>query len=196
MTNPLHGFNPFRIIATAPRSTLLPHGGAVVSYDVYKTNLSFETINMFRNAGYQERTNNPTYPHSVLVIFDQDRDPRALHYLNALTCIAPSVAARLSALHESKGHVTLWLERLLEDDFEGAETVAYHAPLKDEWIPELRELEMMAEIPADFTTRVTSRDQREEIVLPSDSLDRAVLEVGKLYPLGWASRAARQGVRS
>jgi hypothetical protein len=200
MSNPIyrfnHRFSPFRIVATAPSSIILPHGGIVVSYDVNKFNLSFETINMFRNAGYQERTNNPTYPHSVLVMFDQDRDPRVLHYLNTLVCCFPSLAARLNAVQESKGRVTLWLECVLEGDFEAAETVAYHAPLKDEWTVELRELEMMSEIPEDFTNRVTSRDQRDEIVLPCDSLDRSVLEVGNLYPLGWASRAARQGVRS
>ncbi len=80
MSNPIHGFNPFRIIATVPRSTLLPHGGAVVSYDIYKDNLSFETIDMFRDAGHQERTTNRTYPHRVLAIFDQDRDPRLETY--------------------------------------------------------------------------------------------------------------------
>src|SRR6185437_2248721 len=101
MSNPIHRFSPFRIIATVPRSILVPHGGAVVSYNIHKSNLSFETVDLFRHVGHQEGTNNHTYAHSVLLLFDQDRDPRLLHALNALSCAVPSVAARLNAIYES-----------------------------------------------------------------------------------------------
>jgi hypothetical protein len=194
MSNSIHGFNPFRIVATVPRSTVLPHGGTVVSYEVDKTTLSFETIDMFRNAGYQERTNSRTYPHSVLVLFDEDRDPRPLHALNALNCAAPSVAARLIALHESGGKLTLWLERFALGDLDHAKCAASCAAIRDSWQVELHEMELL-DAP-EFSARCVELDELSEECAPLDALDRAVIEINKIYPLGWASRAARQGVRS
>lgn len=193
MSNPIHGFNPFRIVATVPRSPVLPHGGAVVSFDVDKTNLSRETIGMFQNAGKREGTSNPTYRHSVLALFDRDRDPRILHALNTLNCAAPSVAARLLAVHESAGNWTLWLEQFVLGDLDAARIAACCAPIRDGWIPNLRELDQDA---PNYTGRCVTPDELSEECAPLDDLDRAVLEVGKLYPLGWASRAARQRVRS
>jgi hypothetical protein len=194
MSNRIHGFNPFRIVATVPRSIVLPYGGTVVSYEVDKTNLSFETINMFRNAGYRERANGRTYSHSVLVLFDEDRDPRPLYALNALNCVAPSVAARLIALHESSGKLTLWLERFALGDFDSAQCAASCAAIRDSWQIELREMEPI-DAP-EVSARCVELDEVSEECVPLDALDRAVIEINKIYPLGWTSRAACKGVRS
>jgi hypothetical protein len=149
---------------------------------------------MFRNAGYQERTNSRAYPHSVLVLFDEDRDPRALHALNALNCAAPSVAARLIALHESGGKLTLWLEHFALGDLDDAQCAASCAAIRDSWQVELREMELL-DTP-EFSARCVELDELSEECAPLDALDRAVIEINKIYPLGWASRAARQVVRS
>jgi hypothetical protein len=187
-------FSPFSIVASVPCSTTLPHGGIVVSYALDKQALDYSG-GMFERAGHKEGATTRTYEHSLLVIHDKDVDLRALHALNTLVIAAPSVASRLVALYETRGRVTFWLERLLEFDLDAAHCACMAPGLRDQWAPELRELSVIDahEFADGFTARVTTPDDRLDEQLEEgvalDELDRAVLEVGKIFPIGWASRA-------
>jgi hypothetical protein len=187
-------FSPFFIVASVPRSSTLPNGGLVVSYALDKQALD-DSGGMFERVGHKEGVTTRTYRHSVLVMHDKDQDLRSLHALNTLVAAAPSVASRLVALYESRGRVTFWLERLLEFDLGAAHCACMAPELRDQWTPELRELSVISahEFADGFTARVTTPDDRLDEQLDDgvalDELDRAVLEVGKIFPIGWASRA-------